>query len=170
MTRRAVGLMSVLLLDPSGHTTFEAGPVLELERWIDKYSSQLPPLTAFILPVGTGQPQPGGWLQAKGRDKNTGTLNKSPSLIFYSDRAVPHVPCPPMPVHSGGGCPVGVPWQGTLHTEHCLRGGRRGPCLQWAHPPAPLPQPTPALSFQSGGKSSAALHFCRAVCRRAERR
>nr|KAF6403732.1 metabolism of cobalamin associated B [Molossus molossus] len=32
------------------HTTFETGPILELERWIDKYSSQLPPLTAFILP------------------------------------------------------------------------------------------------------------------------
>ncbi|KAG8521225.1 Corrinoid adenosyltransferase, partial [Galemys pyrenaicus] len=34
------------------HTVFQAGPVLELERWIDKYSSQLPPLTAFILPSG----------------------------------------------------------------------------------------------------------------------
>ncbi|KAM7051255.1 corrinoid adenosyltransferase MMAB isoform 2-T2 [Molossus nigricans] len=34
------------------HTTFETGPILELERWIDKYSSQLPPLTAFILPSG----------------------------------------------------------------------------------------------------------------------
>ncbi|XP_008581707.1 PREDICTED: cob(I)yrinic acid a,c-diamide adenosyltransferase, mitochondrial [Galeopterus variegatus] len=34
------------------HTTFEAGPILELEQWIDKYSSQLPPLTAFILPSG----------------------------------------------------------------------------------------------------------------------
>ncbi|XP_070372342.1 corrinoid adenosyltransferase MMAB isoform X3 [Equus asinus] len=32
------------------HTAFEAGPILELERWIDKYSSQLPPLTEFILP------------------------------------------------------------------------------------------------------------------------
>nr|KAF6272913.1 metabolism of cobalamin associated B [Pipistrellus kuhlii] len=31
-------------------TTFEAGRTLELEQWIDKYSSQLPPLTAFILP------------------------------------------------------------------------------------------------------------------------
>ncbi|XP_072659015.1 corrinoid adenosyltransferase MMAB isoform X3 [Canis lupus baileyi] len=32
------------------HATFEAGPILELEQWIDKYSNQLPPLTAFILP------------------------------------------------------------------------------------------------------------------------
>ncbi|TKC43386.1 hypothetical protein EI555_002377, partial [Monodon monoceros] len=77
------------------HATFEAGPILELEQWIDRYSSQLPPLTAFILPVGS------------------------------------------------------LPVVGTL----------------------PLPfQPTPAFSFQSGGKSSSALHLCRAVCRRAERR
>ncbi|XP_021559176.1 corrinoid adenosyltransferase MMAB [Mirounga angustirostris] len=34
------------------HAAFEAGPILELEQWIDKYSSQLPPLTAFILPSG----------------------------------------------------------------------------------------------------------------------
>ncbi|XP_059750414.1 corrinoid adenosyltransferase MMAB isoform X1 [Balaenoptera ricei] len=34
------------------HATFEAGPILELEQWIDRYSSQLPPLTAFILPSG----------------------------------------------------------------------------------------------------------------------
>ncbi|GAB1290034.1 Corrinoid adenosyltransferase [Apodemus speciosus] len=34
------------------HTAFQEGPVLELEQWIDKYSSQLPPLTAFILPSG----------------------------------------------------------------------------------------------------------------------
>lgn len=34
------------------HTAFEAGPILELEQWIDKYSSQLPPLTEFILPSG----------------------------------------------------------------------------------------------------------------------
>ncbi|XP_004478505.1 corrinoid adenosyltransferase MMAB isoform X2 [Dasypus novemcinctus] len=33
-------------------TAFEEGPTLELEQWIDKYSSQLPPLTAFILPSG----------------------------------------------------------------------------------------------------------------------
>ncbi|XP_037366880.1 corrinoid adenosyltransferase MMAB isoform X1 [Talpa occidentalis] len=33
-------------------TAFQAGPVLELEQWIDKYSSQLPPLTTFILPSG----------------------------------------------------------------------------------------------------------------------
>ncbi|XP_066871727.1 corrinoid adenosyltransferase MMAB isoform X2 [Kogia breviceps] len=34
------------------HATFEAGPILELEQWIDRYSSRLPPLTAFILPSG----------------------------------------------------------------------------------------------------------------------
>ncbi|XP_029409888.1 corrinoid adenosyltransferase isoform X1 [Nannospalax galili] len=34
------------------HTAFEASPILELEQWIDKYASQLPPLTAFILPSG----------------------------------------------------------------------------------------------------------------------
>ncbi|XP_054227899.1 corrinoid adenosyltransferase MMAB isoform X2 [Homo sapiens] len=34
------------------YTTFKAGPILELEQWIDKYTSQLPPLTAFILPSG----------------------------------------------------------------------------------------------------------------------
>ncbi|KAH0516931.1 cob(I)yrinic acid a,c-diamide adenosyltransferase, mitochondrial isoform X1 [Microtus ochrogaster] len=33
-------------------TAFEEGPIMELEEWIDKYSSQLPPLTAFILPSG----------------------------------------------------------------------------------------------------------------------
>ncbi|XP_037673242.1 corrinoid adenosyltransferase isoform X2 [Choloepus didactylus] len=33
-------------------TAFEEGPIVELEHWIDKYSSQLPPLTAFILPSG----------------------------------------------------------------------------------------------------------------------
>ncbi|KAM4827798.1 corrinoid adenosyltransferase MMAB isoform 2-T2 [Thomomys bottae] len=32
--------------------TFEASRILELEQWIDKYTSQLPPLTAFILPSG----------------------------------------------------------------------------------------------------------------------
>ncbi|XP_007953187.1 corrinoid adenosyltransferase [Orycteropus afer afer] len=31
---------------------FTEAPILELEQWIDKYSSQLPPLTAFILPSG----------------------------------------------------------------------------------------------------------------------
>ncbi|KAM9622388.1 corrinoid adenosyltransferase MMAB [Trichechus inunguis] len=34
------------------HTAFSEGPILELEQWIDKYTSQLPPLTAFILPSG----------------------------------------------------------------------------------------------------------------------
>ncbi|XP_023055891.1 corrinoid adenosyltransferase isoform X1 [Piliocolobus tephrosceles] len=34
------------------YTTFEPGPILELEQWIDKYTCQLPPLTAFILPSG----------------------------------------------------------------------------------------------------------------------
>ncbi|KAJ1092906.1 hypothetical protein NDU88_006016 [Pleurodeles waltl] len=33
-------------------TTFNEKPVEELEQWIDKYSDQLPPLTAFILPSG----------------------------------------------------------------------------------------------------------------------
>ncbi|KAM5310911.1 corrinoid adenosyltransferase MMAB isoform 2-T2 [Glossophaga mutica] len=33
------------------HTAFGTGPILELEQWIDRYSSQLPPLTAFILPA-----------------------------------------------------------------------------------------------------------------------
>ncbi|XP_024422689.1 corrinoid adenosyltransferase MMAB isoform X3 [Desmodus rotundus] len=33
-------------------TAFATGPILELEQWIDRYSSQLPPLTAFILPSG----------------------------------------------------------------------------------------------------------------------
>ncbi|XP_054551254.1 corrinoid adenosyltransferase MMAB isoform X2 [Talpa occidentalis] len=37
-------------------TAFQAGPVLELEQWIDKYSSQLPPLTTFILPRGAACP------------------------------------------------------------------------------------------------------------------
>nr|XP_013801645.1 PREDICTED: cob(I)yrinic acid a,c-diamide adenosyltransferase, mitochondrial [Apteryx mantelli mantelli] len=33
-------------------TSFSEKPVLELEQWIDKYSEQLPPLKAFILPSG----------------------------------------------------------------------------------------------------------------------
>ncbi|XP_047418793.1 corrinoid adenosyltransferase MMAB isoform X10 [Sciurus carolinensis] len=48
--------LSPLLLDCAEHAAFQAGPILELERWIDKYSDQLPPLSAFILPVGTGWP------------------------------------------------------------------------------------------------------------------
>ena len=31
------------------HAMFEAGLILELEQWIDRYSRQLPPLTTFIL-------------------------------------------------------------------------------------------------------------------------
>nr|XP_035113428.1 corrinoid adenosyltransferase MMAB isoform X2 [Callithrix jacchus] len=38
------------------YTTFEAGPIVELEQWIDNYTSQLPPLTAFILPCGASCP------------------------------------------------------------------------------------------------------------------
>ncbi|XP_012505615.1 PREDICTED: cob(I)yrinic acid a,c-diamide adenosyltransferase, mitochondrial [Propithecus coquereli] len=34
------------------HAAFAPGPILELEQWIDRYTSQLPPLTAFILPSG----------------------------------------------------------------------------------------------------------------------
>ncbi|XP_021112964.1 cob(I)yrinic acid a,c-diamide adenosyltransferase, mitochondrial isoform X6 [Heterocephalus glaber] len=37
-------------------TAFEAGPILQLEQWIDNYSRQLPPLTAFILPCGASGP------------------------------------------------------------------------------------------------------------------
>ncbi|MBN3316724.1 MMAB protein, partial [Atractosteus spatula] len=33
-------------------TKFGAEPVFELERWIDKYTDELPPLTSFILPSG----------------------------------------------------------------------------------------------------------------------
>ncbi|XP_063000387.1 corrinoid adenosyltransferase MMAB [Elgaria multicarinata webbii] len=33
-------------------TSFSENPILELETWIDRYSDQLPPLTAFILPSG----------------------------------------------------------------------------------------------------------------------
>ncbi|XP_065594801.1 corrinoid adenosyltransferase MMAB [Cyrtonyx montezumae] len=33
-------------------TSFSEEPVLELEKWIDRYSEQLPPLRAFILPSG----------------------------------------------------------------------------------------------------------------------
>ncbi|XP_060048591.1 corrinoid adenosyltransferase MMAB isoform X3 [Erinaceus europaeus] len=33
-------------------TAFPAGPVEQLEQWIDVHSCQLPPLTAFILPSG----------------------------------------------------------------------------------------------------------------------
>ncbi|XP_072207529.1 corrinoid adenosyltransferase MMAB isoform X1 [Excalfactoria chinensis] len=34
-------------------TSFSEEPVLELEKWIDRYSEQLPPLRAFILPCGS---------------------------------------------------------------------------------------------------------------------
>ncbi|NWZ71941.1 MMAB protein, partial [Acrocephalus arundinaceus] len=33
-------------------TSFSEKPILELEQWIDSYTEQLPPLRAFILPVG----------------------------------------------------------------------------------------------------------------------
>uniref|UniRef100_A0A8C2SIK0 Cobalamin adenosyltransferase-like domain-containing protein n=1 Tax=Capra hircus TaxID=9925 RepID=A0A8C2SIK0_CAPHI len=42
------------------HATFEVGPILELEQWIDRYSRQLPPLTAFILPRIPWTGEPGG--------------------------------------------------------------------------------------------------------------
>lgn len=33
-------------------TSFSDKPIFELETWIDRYSDQLPPITAFILPSG----------------------------------------------------------------------------------------------------------------------
>lgn len=61
----AMASRSAGLLGSTEHATFEVGPILELEQWIDRYSRQLPPLTAFILPVGTRPPQPAGWLWAR---------------------------------------------------------------------------------------------------------
>lgn len=61
----AMASRSAGLLGSAEHATFEAGPVLELEQWIDRYSGQLPPLTAFILPVGTRLPQPVGWRRVR---------------------------------------------------------------------------------------------------------
>ncbi|XP_024113147.2 corrinoid adenosyltransferase MMAB isoform X6 [Pongo abelii] len=74
------------------YTTFEAGPILELEQWIDKYTSQLPPLTAFILPVGTGQASPG--TAAVGRQDQLGAA-------FLSGRV------PPGRETCGASCPDG---------------------------------------------------------------
>nr|XP_020863713.1 cob(I)yrinic acid a,c-diamide adenosyltransferase, mitochondrial isoform X2 [Phascolarctos cinereus] len=39
-------------------TAFSEDAILDLERWIDAYTSQLPALTAFILPCGSASP---GW-------------------------------------------------------------------------------------------------------------
>lgn len=61
--------VAFLSLDSSEHTAFEEGTIAELEQWIDKYSSQLPPLTAFILPVSIGDSTWGG--QGGCSDRNT---------------------------------------------------------------------------------------------------
>ncbi|XP_032459371.1 corrinoid adenosyltransferase isoform X1 [Phocoena sinus] len=126
------------------HATFEAGPILELEQWIDRYSSQLPPLTAFILPVGTGLPQPGGGCGPVCCPKHTGRDSASPLLIFNSDRSFPPAPKSPPDRHGslpspacfGEGYPVGVPWQGPWrqNTACCGRGlcvppSIQAPCL-----------------------------------------
>jgi len=42
----------VLLFPSAERTSFSEKPILELEQWIDSYTEQLPPLRAFILPVG----------------------------------------------------------------------------------------------------------------------
>ncbi|XP_040540632.1 corrinoid adenosyltransferase isoform X2 [Gallus gallus] len=41
-------------------TSFSEEPILELEKWIDRYSEQLPPLRAFILPCGSLSTSRGG--------------------------------------------------------------------------------------------------------------
>uniref|UniRef100_A0A8C4WNB9 Metabolism of cobalamin associated B n=1 Tax=Gopherus evgoodei TaxID=1825980 RepID=A0A8C4WNB9_9SAUR len=95
-------------------TSFSEKPVLELEQWIDKYSDQLPPLTAFILPC-----------LCKYR-KAVGVEEIELTLLC-------------------------------LHLQLYLNIQQKCPIQM-------------DIIASSGGKSSAALHFSRAVCRRAERR
>lgn len=63
---------------------------MELEQWIDKYSSQLPPLTAFILPVGIGGAQPG--VARVGVVTETRGLAISSNFDFYYNKATPSTP------------------------------------------------------------------------------
>ncbi|XP_032303845.1 corrinoid adenosyltransferase isoform X6 [Coturnix japonica] len=58
-------------------TSFSEEPVLELEKWIDSYSEQLPPLRAFILPCGSlstsrGSRSKRGQILKQGRKHVTG--------------------------------------------------------------------------------------------------
>ncbi|KAK2102559.1 hypothetical protein P7K49_020226 [Saguinus oedipus] len=131
------------------YTTFEAGPILELEQWIDKYTSQLPPLTAFILPVATDS-----------------------VLQFPQFPPGSHWSLPALPTLEQGArwvCPGRASWR-----QNTARFGGQGwtseellTAVGTTSPPCSGNTP---FSFQSGGKISSALHFCRAVCRRAERR
>lgn len=82
---------SLSALDSSEHTAFEEGPIMELEQWIDKYSSQLPPLTAFILPVGIGGVH---WVARVGVVTETHGPAISPVVAFTSNEAIPQHPNP----------------------------------------------------------------------------
>ena len=146
-----------VLLGSTGHATFEAGPISELEQWIDRYSSQLPPLTAFILPVGTGLPHPGGDCGPVCSPKHTGRDSAPPPFKFLTaTEAVPQPPSPlqtvtaPSPVlpalerGTQWVCPGRAPGDGPLPVVGgacvSLRPSRLPACS--GHPPPALPANT----------------------------
>jgi hypothetical protein len=98
------GLMATSFCPLTEQVTFKAEPIMELEQWIDKYSSQLPPLTAFILPVGVGWPPPRGW----GRGSH-----KPPSLIASNRHSSCHPAPKSLPSSAQWLCPTGTLKQNT---------------------------------------------------------